>query len=123
MQSRMVAAVATTSIQRHAPRKLRTRVTSASCMLPAAPCGSSNTIRLASSCAVVETEADDMIDPARGQLTAENLILEPVRHVGLRKRCGTHLHPAVEECLVIRRRIGFSVVGPRGAKHLLPLDQ
>ncbi|WLA69688.1 hypothetical protein [Bradyrhizobium diazoefficiens] len=70
MQSRMVAAVAVTSVQRQAPRNARTRVTSASCMLPAAPCGSSNTTRLASSLGAVETEADDMIDPDRRQLTA-----------------------------------------------------
>ena len=46
MHSRMVAAVAITSAQRHAPRNVRTRVTSASCILPAPACGSSNSIRL-----------------------------------------------------------------------------
>ena len=65
-----VAAVAPTSIQRQAPRRVRTRVTSASCMLAAAPCGSSNTIRLASFCEAVEVE-EDIIDPARGLLNAD----------------------------------------------------
>ncbi len=58
MHSRIVAAVATTSVQRHAPRKVRTRVTSASCRLPMPACGSSNSIRLAGAAAVSDAEGD-----------------------------------------------------------------
>ena len=57
MQSRMTAAVATTSAQRQAPRKLRTRVTSASCMLA---WGSSNTIFFEATAATVSVT--DMIN-------------------------------------------------------------
>src|SRR5438876_12142906 len=53
MHSRMVTAVASTSAQRHAPRSVRTRVTSASCMLA---CGSSNSIGCAGATTLSLTE-------------------------------------------------------------------
>ena len=55
MQSRIVAAVAATSAQRHAPRNDRTRVTSASCMLA---CGSSNSMRDAGATMLSLAEGD-----------------------------------------------------------------
>src|SRR4029078_5317691 len=64
MHSRIVAAVATTSIQRQPPRKLRTRVTSASCRLRMPACGSSNSIRLGGAAAVSDAESD-IIYPRR----------------------------------------------------------
>ena len=59
MHKRMVTAVATTSAQRHAPCNVRTRVTSASCMLA---CGSSNTIGFAGATTLSLAE-DDIIYP------------------------------------------------------------
>src|SRR5947208_9008335 len=62
MHSRMVTAVAITSAQRHAPLNVRTRVTSASCMLA---CGSSNTIRCTGATTLSLTE-DDIVSPEHG---------------------------------------------------------
>src|SRR5437016_6878811 len=115
MQSRMVAAVAATSAQRQVPRNDRTRVTSASCILA---WGSSNSIRLADAAAIVSDT--DMIDSpvvSRQQL----LLFKPVGHVRLGERRGTRLHPAVEEGLVVGRRIVLVVPRPSGGQHLLPL--
>src|SRR5213596_166094 len=61
MHSRMVTAVVITSAQRHAPRNVRTRVTSASCMLA---CGSSNTIRCTG--ATTLSLKDDIVSPEHG---------------------------------------------------------
>src|SRR5215207_3585056 len=55
MHKRIVTAVATTSAQRHPPCRVRTRVTSASCMLA---CGSSNTIGFAGAAAPLLVEGD-----------------------------------------------------------------
>src|ERR1044071_5856219 len=100
MQSRMVAAVATISAQRHAPRSVRTRVTSASCILA---WGSSNTTLFGAVAAL--SDADIIDPPSRGALRRRrDFLLEPVRHAGLGERRGARLHPAVEESLFIGRR-------------------
>src|SRR6185369_1467259 len=118
MQSRITAAVATTSAQRQPPRKLRTRVTSASCMLA---WGSSNTTLLG---VVAALSATDMIDPpSRGAGGADVLLIEPVRHAGLRQCRPACLHPAFEEGLFVRRRIALGVVRPGGDQHFLTLEQ
>src|SRR4029079_13878148 len=123
--SRMVTAVAITRAQRQVPRRTRTRVTSASCMLPAPACGSSNSIRFAGAAALSLAEAD-IIHPGSCSPTSEAevaALFEPVRHVGLRQCRGAGLQPAVKEGLVVRRRVGLAVVGPCRREHLLALEQ
>src|SRR3954471_16495035 len=137
MQSRMVTAVATISAQRHAPRKVRTRETSASCRPPMPACGSSNSMRFAPAAAAAAgmssagDETDDMSTPGEfAQLTALRkrreepaLFLKSVRHIGFLQRRSAGIHPARQERLVVGRRAGFAVIGPRRGQNRLPLQQ
>ena len=77
MQSRMVAAVATTSAQRQAPRSVRTRVTSASCMLA---WGSSNSILFEAAAA---TLSDTDISIPRRVAPAHPLALDHSKPFGM----------------------------------------
>src|SRR5262245_3205702 len=119
MQSRMVAAVATTSAQRQAPRKLRTRVTSASCILA---WGSSNTIFFEAAAAAL-SDTDMSIPVTSCQRPCSLRSIEPVRHAGLGESRAARLHPAVEESLFIGGRIALVVLRPGGGQHLLALEQ
>src|SRR2546430_6712798 len=128
MHSRMVTAVATTSAQRHAPRSVRTRVTSASCMLA---CGSSNSIRCAGATTLSLTE-DDIIYPETvfafdlsefRRCYWKAALFKAVRHAGLGQRRSARLHPGIEKRLVIRWRIGLGEVRPRRRQYLLALEQ
>src|SRR5437588_1543855 len=153
MQSRMVAAVASTNAQRHAPRSVRTLATSDSCRPPTPACGSSNSMRLAP--AAIATagmssagdETDDINELACSPDRAKRnpgppsdavlpgfaalypgydyakLLLEPVRHAGFLQRRGAGVHPAGQELLVVGGWVGLGVVGPCAGQHRLPLEQ
>src|SRR3954453_4732719 len=117
MHNRIVTAVATIRAQRHAPRKVRTRVTSASCSPPTPACGSSNSTRLAavmSGSAAVE--AEDMNVPGdvlpMAMAARPLLLLKSVRHIGLLQGGRARAHPAGKEVLVIGGGVGFFVFVP-----------
>src|SRR3954452_6876397 len=128
MDNRIVTAVATIRAQRHAPRKVRTRVTSASCSPPTPACGSSNSTRLAavmSGSAAVE--AEDMNVPGdvlpMAMAARPLLLLKSVRHIGLLQGGRARAHPAGKEVLVIGGWIGFAVFGPCCGQNCLPFEQ
>src|SRR5689334_12658607 len=116
MQSRMVAAVATTSAQRQPPRRLRTRVTSASCMLA---WGSSNTIFFASAAATLS--ATVIWIPRCVALPLAQSFAKPIGHVRLGERIRARLQPAIDEGFFFRRWITLVVIRPGRGQHVLTL--
>src|SRR5215208_4770498 len=104
MHNRIVTAVARIRAQRHAPRSVRTRVTSAACRAPIPACGSSNSTRFAVG-TPEDVEADDMSFPVvcSNRMRApprQPLLLKSVLHIGLLQGRRTRVHPAGKELVV-----------------------
>src|SRR5215471_6159177 len=60
------------------------------------------------------------VSPSKASF-AVTLLLKSVRQIGLGERRGARLHPAVEECFLVGRRIALAVFRPGGGQHLLTL--